>query len=174
MATGTTYSVKYRRKREQKTDYKSRLNLLKSERIRFVPRQSNKNMLAQLIKYTPDGDQVLAHANSNELAKMGWTHSTSNTPSAYLTGLLCGVRGKKAGVEDAILDLGLQSHIKGSKIYACLKGLKDAGVDSPADDGIFPAEDRISGKVLASHVEKSKNIEADFKKIKQSILTPSK
>ncbi|MBD3387702.1 MAG: 50S ribosomal protein L18 [Candidatus Altiarchaeales archaeon] len=174
MATGATYSVRYRRKRQQKTDYKRRLNLLKSETTRFVVRPTNKNTIAQLIEYSEDGDKVVAQANSGELKKMGWAHSTSNTPAAYLSGLLCGVRGREKGVEKAVLDTGLYPMIRGSRIYAALKGLIDSGVESGADEVIFPAEDRIRGKVIAAYVERSKNIEADFDKVKASILKSSK
>ena len=174
MATGATYSVRYKRRRKQKTNYRRRLNLLKSETTRFVVRPSNKNMLAQLIEYSEDGDKVVAQANSNELAKMGWGHSSSNTPAAYLTGLLCGVRGKGKGVDKAILDTGLYPQIKGSRIYATLKGLIDSGVESNAGEEIFPDEDRVRGKTIAAYVERSKGIEADFDRVKDSILNSSK
>ncbi len=174
MATGATYSVKYRRRREQKTDYKRRLNLLKSGATRFVVRPSNKHTLAQLIEYHEDGDKVVAQANSKELAKMGWTHSTSNTSAAYLTGLLCGVRGKARGVENAVLDTGLHPQIKGSKIYATLKGLIDSGVESKAEEEIFPSESRMKGETVAARVEKSANITADFEKLKEEILSSGK
>jgi large subunit ribosomal protein L18 len=174
MASGANYSVKYRRKREQKTDYKRRLNLLKSGITRFVVRPSNRNTLTQLIEYHEDGDHILAQAKSNELRKMGWGHSTSNTPAAYLTGLLCGVRGKAKGVDRAILNSGLYPHVKGSKMYAALKGLIDSGVESNADEAVFPSEDRIKGKVIASYVEKSRNIEKDFDKAKDVILNLGK
>jgi large subunit ribosomal protein L18 len=174
MATGATYSVKYRRKREQKTNYKKRLNLLKSRTTRFVVRPSNKHMIAQLIDYSEDGDKVIAQATSAELTKMGWKHSTSNTPSAYLTGLLCGARGKGKGVQRAILDSGLFPQAKSSRIYATLKGLIDSGVESPADEEIFPSQERISGKTLASYVQKSKDIEKDFASLKQDILKSGK
>ena len=174
MATGAVYSVRYRRKREQKTDYKGRLNLLKSATTRFVVRPTNKHMLAQLVDYDEDGDKVIVHVKSSQLKKLGWTHSTSNTPAAYLTGLLCGVQGKGKGVEKAILDLGLFPHAKGSKIYAAQKGLIDAGVESPADEAVIPSQDRITGKTIASYLEKSKGIEADFEKVKNNILKSSK
>jgi large subunit ribosomal protein L18 len=174
MATGATYAVQYRRKREQKTNYKKRLNLLKSGVTRFVVRPSNKNILAQLVNYEENGDKVLVTVKSNELGKLGWTHATSNTPAAYLTGLLCGVKGKGKGVEKAILDTGLFPQTKGSRIYACLKGLVDSGIETPVNPEIFPSEDRITGKTIGSYVEKSKGIDADFKKVKETILTPGK
>ena len=41
MARKAAYVVPYRRKREGKTDYKGRMNLLKSETTRLVVRPSN-------------------------------------------------------------------------------------------------------------------------------------
>ncbi|MFH1056037.1 MAG: 50S ribosomal protein L18 [Candidatus Altiarchaeota archaeon] len=170
MADGANYSVRYRRKREQKTDYKKRLNLLKSGTTRFVVRPSNKSILMQLVQYEEDGDKVVAHVTSRELKKLGWAHSTSNTPAAYLTGLMCGTKGKANGVEKAILDMGLYPQVKGSKIYGALKGLIDSGVESPADASIFPSEDRLSGKVIASYSTKAKDMEKDFNSIKEKIV----
>jgi len=170
MATGTTFSVKYRRKREQKTNYKKRLNLLKSHSIRLVVRPTNKNILAQLVEYEADGDKILSHAKSTELAKLGWKYSKSNTPSAYLVGLLCGIRAKEKGVEAAILDSGLHPHIKGSKIYACVKGLLDAGIAIPIDEEVIPGEDRITGKTIASYVKGSDGMEGDFANVKDKIM----
>ena len=169
MATGTTYSVQFRRKRQQKTNYKKRLNLLKSGSTRFVVRPTNKNTHAQLISYNEDGDSILSHASSSELKKLGWDHSTSNTPASYLTGLLCGIRAKESGVKFAILDSGLHPHIKGSKIYPEVAGIADSGIKIPVDKKVIPSLDRISGKVIASYLERSKGIESDFEKMKSKI-----
>lgn len=169
MATGTTYSVPFRRKREQKTNYKKRLNLLKSGSTRFVVRLTNKNTITQLIKYKEDGDQVVSHASTCDLKGFGWSHSTSNTPAAYLGGLLCGFRAKKKGIEKAILDSGLHPHTKGSKIYAAVKGLLDSGIHIPVDEDVIPSKDRISAKAIASYNKGSKDIEKDFEEIKAKI-----
>jgi large subunit ribosomal protein L18 len=170
MASGATYSVKYRRRRQQKTDYGRRLRLLKSGSTRFIVRPSNRHTLTQLIEYHDDGDRVIATAKSSELVKMGWVHSTSNTPAAYLTGLLCGVRGRAKGVDKAILDSGLYPQVRGSRMYAALKGLIDSGVESKADDVIFPSEDRLRGRVIASYVEGSRTMEEDFDRVRDVIL----
>jgi len=170
MAKNVSYVVQYRRKREGKTDYKKRLDLLKGGITRLVVRPSNKHMLVQLINYSENGDKVVASAHSKELGELGWSHSTSNTPAAYLTGLLCGARGKSKGVSGAILDNGLFTAIKGSRIFASLKGCVDAGVSVPVGEEILPDESRISGQHIASYVEKSKNITSDFIKVKEKIL----
>jgi len=174
MARKLSYVVQYRRKRKAKTDYRKRLDLLKSDKIRLVVRPSNKHMSDQVIEYASEGDKVVASAHSTELAEYGWVHSTSNTPAAYLTGLLCGVRGKRNNVKEAVLDNGLLTAIKGSKLFASLKGCVDAGVNVPVGEEILPDASRIEGKHIASHLEKSKNITADFIKTKEAILNKSK
>ncbi|MCX6695671.1 MAG: 50S ribosomal protein L18 [Candidatus Altiarchaeota archaeon] len=170
MAKNKSYVVQYRRKREGKTDYKKRLNLLKSGKTRLVVRPSNKHMFVQLVDYTEEGDRVVSCASSKELSGFGWTHSTSNTPAAYLTGLLCGVKGKGKKVSEAVLDNGLLTAIKGSRLFAALKGCLDAGVVIPVGTEILPDESRIQGQHIASHVERSKSIASDFTKVKEAIL----
>ena len=48
--------------------------------------------------------------------------ATSNIPAAYLTGYLCGLRARKKGIKKAVLDLGLERVVKGSRIFAALAG----------------------------------------------------
>ena len=88
-----TYTVKYRRKREGKTNYKKRLGYLKSENPRLVIRKSLNNVNVQIIAFQSKGDKILASGHSKELQKYGWKNIRSNLPTAYLTGLLA---GKKA------------------------------------------------------------------------------
>jgi large subunit ribosomal protein L18 len=149
MARGAKETVKFRRERELKTDYRARLALLKSRTARLVVRISNKNVVCQLIVHEEKGDKVLASGSSKELQKMGWKSARANTPAAYLTGYLCGKKGKKSGVESAILDLGFQTVVKGSKLFAALKGAVDAGVEIPHDAGILPSADRLEGKHIS-------------------------
>lgn len=168
MAKGATYVVQYRRKRNRQTDYKTRLNLLKSGKPRLVIRPSNRHIIAQVVDYREDGDIVLASAHSSELKNFGWDFSMSNVPAAYLTGMLCGLRASSSGVKDMILDLGLYPSIHGSRLYAALKGAIDAELSIPCREGIFPDADRISGKHIADYG--GKDIPKKFDKIKKSIL----
>lgn len=151
--------IHFRRKREGRTDYRARLSLLKSRLPRLVVRKSNKNMLLQIVQYQPDGDKVLATATSVGLKDKGWKNATSNIPAAYLTGLLL---AKKVNIKDEIIvDIGLQVHKKGSRIYAAVKGALDGGLKIKCSENIFPSEDRISGK----HIGKEADFEAAKKKI---------
>jgi len=161
---GPRYKVPFRRRREAKTNYRHRLGLLKSDLPRAVVRKSLKHTIVQFIKYDIKGDLVLSSASSIELRKLGWNASTSNLPAAYLTGLLAGKRALDNKIETAVLDIGLYIPVKGSKIYASLRGILDAGISVPHGDEIFPNEDRISGK----HI--SESTPNEFEKIKNKIL----
>ena len=132
MARGSRYRVQLRRRREGKTDYQARKALVLSGKTRLVARNTLKNFSAQIIVAKPHGDEVLAAAHSGELTKKyGWKGPTGNVPSAYLTGLLCGLKAKKAGVNEAVLDLGLIAPTKGSRLFAALSGVVDAGIEVP-------------------------------------------
>lgn len=164
MANLKTHTVPFRRKREGKTNYKKRLELLKSSLPRLIIRISNKYVTAQIINYNDDGDKVVVGFNSKELEKHGWNYSKKSLPAAYLTGIVIAKKALEKGITKAILDLGLQT--KGEKLFSCLKGAIDAGLDVPADDNIFPDESRISGV----HISKIKNVEfSGYKKNKLSV-----
>jgi len=161
MANGPRYRVPFRRRREGRTDYRARLALLKSGEQRLVVRRTNGNVIAQFIDYIPAGDQVNATAVGLELKGLGWEGSPKSTPAAYLTGLLAGKRAMEAGIDAAVLDLGRHRPVRGSKVFAALKGVVDAGVWVPHDDSMFPSEDRLTGDFL----EQKKNFEAVRAKI---------
>ena len=69
---GPHYRVPFRRRREGRTDYRRRLQLLKSELPRAVVRKTNTGMVVQVYKYTDRGDEIVASAVANELKKLGW------------------------------------------------------------------------------------------------------
>lgn len=131
MAKGSSYRVQLRRRREGKTDYRARKALVMSGRPRLVARSSIKNVTVQVVVARQTGDEALAAAHSNELKKYGWKAPTGNVPSAYLTGLLCGLKAKKVKVTEAVLDLGLVGPTKGSRLFAILSGALDAGLEIP-------------------------------------------
>jgi len=162
------YTLKYRRRREGKTNYKIRLNILKSGKPRLVVRKSLNSIYIQLINFKPEGDKILASASGTELKKLGWKHNLGNIPSAYLTGLIIGKKILEKGVKEAILDIGMQKNIKGSRIYAALKGVVDAGVNIPHSEETLPSEDRISGKHIAEY--RKVDITKDFETMKKKIL----
>jgi large subunit ribosomal protein L18 len=157
------YIVPHRRRREGKTNYRKRLKLLKSGKIRVVVRKSLKHMRVQFIEYRPHGDHTIVQAFSKELARYGWDRYCGNVPAAYLTGFLAGMKALKAGIKEGILDIGLQTSTRGGRIYAALKGVLDAGIHVPHSPEILPSEDRIYGK----HIDES--LEELVKKVRENI-----
>jgi large subunit ribosomal protein L18 len=153
MAHGPTYRVKFRRRREGKTNYYRRKSLLQSRRSRLVVRKTNTSTMVQIINANVVGDMTVASAIASELSNHGWKASTGNLPAAYLTGFYAGLRAKSRGVTEAILDVGLNPPIKGSRIYAALKGVVDAGIEVPHNPIILPDEDRLSGKHIVAGYE---------------------
>ncbi|MCY3411214.1 MAG: 50S ribosomal protein L18 [Candidatus Heimdallarchaeota archaeon] len=169
MAKGPRYRVPLRRRREGKTDFYSRRELLKSGRVRAVIRKSSKNMQIQFVEALPDGDKTLASSNSLQLKDFGWNITGGNIPAAYVTGYLAGKRALAAGIDDAIADLGLQVRQKGGRIYAALKGIIDAGLEIPASDIVFPEEDILKGAHLKNTSEELRENFARYKEAKQNI-----
>lgn len=151
MASRKKHVIRYRRKREGKTDYKKRLKLLLSRKPRLVIRRSTTKILAQIVKYAPDGDHVLISLSSTTLKKKhGWTYSLKNIPAAYLLGLMLGKEACAQNHDSAVLDLGRQHALKGSVLFAVVKGAIDAGMQIPVQESVFPTQERLNGKHIVS------------------------
>jgi large subunit ribosomal protein L5e len=89
------YQVKYKRRREGKTDYRARIRLINQDKnkyntpkYRYVVRFSNKDIACQVISSSITGDMVLASAYSHELPRYGLEVGLANYAAAYCTGLL--------------------------------------------------------------------------------------
>lgn len=163
MATGPRYKVPMRRRREARTNYHQRLRLLKSGKARLVTRKSNRHIRAQLILTGPQGDETIASATSEDLAEYGWEAPTGNLPAAYLTGLLAGKRAVEAGLEGAVLDIGLNTATPGNKVFAVQEGVIDAGIEVPHNDEVFAEWERTRGEHIAEYAESQDGLYAgDF------------
>jgi large subunit ribosomal protein L18 len=145
-----------KRRTEKRTDYNLRLRLLKSGKPRLVIRRTSNNLTCQIVSYSQPSDKVIVSVNSTHLKKSGWKGHCGNIAAAYLTGLLCGERVKKHKIKEAVLDIGLHTSTKGSRIYAALKGALDSGLKVPHSSEILPADERISGKHIADYAQKLK------------------
>jgi len=93
------FQVKFRRRREGKTDYYQRKRLIaqrknkyNTAKWRFVVRKTNQQILCQVVWSTIVGDRIKCEASSLELKKYGLTAGLTNYPAAYCTGLLCAKR----------------------------------------------------------------------------------
>lgn len=163
MAHSSRYKLAFKRRREGKTDYRARLNLIGLDKSRLVVRITNQHTIAQIIKVNVDGDETIVSAHSKELSKLGWLGSGKNTSAAYLTGFLLGKKALEAGIEDAILDIGLKSSTRGAKIFAVLKGAVDAGLNVPHNDIVLPADERIRGEHVVTYAESLSDEEEEKK-----------
>lgn len=102
------YQVKYRRRREGKTDYRQRKRLCcqdknkyQSPKYRLVVRFTNRKVICQIVYALVDGDRVLAQASSTELGRYGLKVGLKNYAAAYCTGLLVARRLlQKVGLGD--------------------------------------------------------------------------
>lgn len=150
-----TFAPAFRRRREQKTDYGRRLKQVTSEQPRLVVRKSNAHVRVQLVAYSPEGDRVLASAFTREFHSAGWTANTSNTPAAYLAGKLAARRARRAGIEQAQLDIGFHTAVHKGVVFAALKGALDGGLSIPHDPKVLPADDRVNGQHLSETARKA-------------------
>lgn len=89
------YQVKFRRRREGKTDYYARKRLIiqdktkyNTPKYRLVVRKTNKDIICQIAYATIKSDRVLADAYSHELPRYGVKVGLKNYSAAYATGLL--------------------------------------------------------------------------------------
>jgi len=183
------FQVKFRRRREGKTDYYQRKRLIcqrknkyNTAKWRFVVRRTCSRIVCQVVWSTIVGDRVKCEASSEELKRFGLTAGLTNYSAAYCTGLLCAKRllktldaenTKKGGVTTAplsqtfdlvkeadgtfvnieelrnkknieqrpftcFLDLGLTRATIGNRVFGCVKGAIDGGLNIPCKEKIFP------------------------------------
>ena len=151
------FQVKWRRRREGKTNYYKRKRLLiqdkqkyNNAKYRLVVRISNKNILCQLIYSRLEGDFVLSSSYSNKLCKIGLPFENNNFSTSYINGLYL---SKKFFSENfsftkskntlknnfnVILDTGLARITTGNKVFAAMKGSVDGGFNIPHNEKRFP------------------------------------
>ena len=159
-----TYAKILRRIRDKKTNYSRRRNMIMGHRDFVTVQVSNENTQVQVIHPELTGDKVISSAHSRFLIEKGWKGSRKNIPAAYLTGYFAGKKALEKGASSAIMYSGTRQYTQ--RMAAALKGVIDAGLDIPADQETFPADDRINGEHL-----KVKN---DVKNIKSTIDTGAK
>lgn len=156
-----------RRRKENKTDYRIRVGLLKSGKPRILFRKSNKYIIAQYVTSKEAQDRVVFGFTSKILLERGWPEakkgSLNSLPAAYLTGLLFGKKIIEKKLANPVLDIGMTRNVNRSRIFAFQKGLVDAGVALKSKEEAFPPEERIKGKHL------KEDFSGTFDKIKSEI-----
>jgi large subunit ribosomal protein L5e len=104
------YQVKYRRRREGKTDYRARRTMCLQDKTKYgapkyrlVVRITNKDVIAQVVHAKVSGDDCLMAAYSHELPGFGIKVGLTNYAAAYATGLLVARRTlAKIGMADKV------------------------------------------------------------------------
>jgi len=172
------FQVKFKRRRQGKTDYFARRRLIcqdknkyNTPKYRLIVRFTNKDIICQIAYARVYGDVIVVSAYSHELPKYGIKVGLANYAAAYCTGLLVARRilhkfglndiytgvteadGEDFSVEDidgqpgafrCYLDVGLARTSTGAKIFGCLKGAVDGGLDIPHSNKRFPGYDAES------------------------------
>jgi len=89
------FQVKFRRRREGKTDYRARIRLITQDKnkystpkYRLIARKTNKDIIAQIAYATIQGDRIVSAAYAHELPRYGIKLGLTNYAAAYATGLL--------------------------------------------------------------------------------------
>lgn len=126
-------------------------------KLRAVIRKTNKYIIVQVVEFAPRGDITWVGVHSSILAKFGWKGDPNNTSAAYLTGLIAGLKAVKMGIKRLIPDIGLHRPVKGCRVFAAIKGLRDAGVEVPASEEVLPPDERIRGEHIRDYAEKLYN-----------------
>jgi len=93
------FQVKFRRRREGKTDYYARKRLVVQDKnkyntpkYRLIVRFTNKDITCQIAYARIEGDVIVGAAYSHELPRYGVKVGLTNYAAAYSTGLLLGRR----------------------------------------------------------------------------------
>lgn len=167
------FQVKFRRRREGKTDYYARKRLVvqaknkyNSPKYRLVVRFTNTDVICQIVYAKIQGDFILASAYSHELPRYGVKLGLTNWAAAYATGLLVARRVltklKLANKYQGVVEPdGTLSHTeaeeKGSRPFKCFLdvGLRRtttgarlfAAMKGASDGGLFipHSENRFPG-----------------------------
>jgi len=110
------YQVKFKRRRQGKTDYHARKRLTVQDKnkyntpkYRLIVRFTNKDIICQIAYSRIEGDVVVAAAYAHELPRFGVKGGLTNYAAAYCTGLLLARR-----------------HLKKLKLDETYKGLEEA------------------------------------------------
>ena len=131
------YQVKYRRRREGKTDYRARRTMVLQDKTKYnqpkyrmVVRVTNADITTQIVHSKIAGDQVLMAAYSHELPLFGVKVGLTNYAAAYCTGLLLARR--------TLAKLGIAEQFPGAKevtgAFKAVRTKKDEG----EEEGRFP------------------------------------
>lgn len=143
-----------RRRKEYKTDYKKRFELLKGGLPRIIFRRTNRYLIIQYVVSKEAQDKIIFGIDSKELLKYGWPEKESikSIPASYLTGYLFGKKILSKKLDTPVLDFGMTRVLHKTKVYAFIKGLVDSGIKVGCEKENFPEESRIKGEHLKNKI----------------------
>jgi large subunit ribosomal protein L5e len=132
------FQVKYRRRRQGKTDYRARRTMVLQDKTkynqpkyRFVVRITNRDVTCQVVHSKIAGDEVLQAAYSHELPAFGVPVGLTNYAAAYCTGLLCARR--------VLTKIGVANDFQGAKeVNGAFKAARTKATDEGEEEGRFP------------------------------------
>jgi len=132
------FQVKYRRRREGKTDYRARRTMVLQDKTKYnqpkyrmVVRLTNRDVIAQIVHSKIAGDEVLAAAYSHELPAFGVSVGLTNYSAAYCTGLLLARR--------TLTKLGIAEAFPGAKdVTGAFTAVRTKKTDEGETEGRFP------------------------------------
>eukprot|EP01064_Diplonema_japonicum_P027878 TRINITY_DN4151_c0_g1_i2.p2 TRINITY_DN4151_c0_g1~~TRINITY_DN4151_c0_g1_i2.p2 ORF type:complete len:305 (+),score=100.30 TRINITY_DN4151_c0_g1_i2:49-963(+) len=162
------YQVKYRRRREGKTDYRQRRILITQDKnkyqtpkYRLICRITNRDVICQVASAELKGDRIHASAYAHQLKDFGLTVGFSNYSAAYATGLLLarriltlkGLDKKYPGIDEVTGD---NFEIKEDENQRPFKALLDIGLVKPTvGNKVFAClKGAVDGGLLVPHSDK--------------------
>jgi len=130
------FQVRYKRRREGKTDFRARRQMVLQDKTKFdapkyrlVARVTGTDIVAQIVHSKAGGDHVVMAAYSHELPAFGVSVGLTNYAAAYATGLLVARR--------LLTKLGIAEKFPGAK-EATGEFAKARVKGDEADDKQFP------------------------------------
>ena len=77
---------------------------------------------------------------------------------------MCGKKVQEQKIKKIIVDFGLVTPFKGTRLYAAVKGLKDSGLEINCPEEMFPSDDRVQGKNIEEYANKLKEDAKKYEK----------
>ncbi|MEK6917433.1 MAG: 50S ribosomal protein L18 [Nanoarchaeota archaeon] len=146
--------IQKKRRKEFKTNYLKRLEMLKSGIPRVVFRKTNRYLISQYVESKEAQDKIIFGIDSRKILNYGWPKnlegSLKGVTAAYFLGLLTGKKIIKDKLKTPIIDFGLYRVLPKTKLHSFVKGMIDAGVKIKDKKENFPEEDREKGKHITS------------------------
>merc|ERR1712061_427096 len=157
------FQVKFRRRREGKTDYYARKRLVVQDKnkyntpkYRMIVRSSNKDITCQIAYARLEGDRIVAAAYCTGLLLARRVLKQMNLDGVYQG--QTEVDGEHFMIEDtddgpgafrACLDVGLARTTTGAKVFGAMKGAADGGIEIPHSEKRFPGYDKEASEFNA-------------------------